>query len=190
MQIPLQVTYRGMESSDSVDAAIREKAKRLERFHGRITSCRVTVESPAQHRRKGGTYRVTVDLTVPSAEIATSRKSGRDAAHEDVYVAIRDAFAAATRRLEDHARERRGDVKTHEVPTHGRIVRLDPSQEFGFIETSEGLEVYFHRNSLIGSTYEALGVGDEVRLSVADQESARGPQASTVEPIHKHHVVG
>jgi ribosome-associated translation inhibitor RaiA len=127
MPIPLQITFRGLPSSDFIESAIRDKAQRLERFHNRIQSCQVTVEAPPQHHRKGGTYHVHVKLIVPGGEIVASRESGKNHAHEDLRVALRDMFAAAVRQLEDHARVLRGDVKTHESPR--RAYRSGPSQE-------------------------------------------------------------
>jgi ribosomal subunit interface protein len=109
MQLPVQITYRGMESSAALDDAVREKAAKLEQFHPRITSCRVVIEQPAHHHRKGKEFVVRIDLTAPGGEIAVNRDHA-----EDVYVALRDAFDAARRKLEDFAREQRGDVKHHE----------------------------------------------------------------------------
>ncbi|MGB7542719.1 MAG: ribosome-associated translation inhibitor RaiA [Burkholderiales bacterium] len=111
MQIPLQITLRGIAQSDAIEAAIREKAAKLEQFHPHIMSCRVVVELPAQHKQRGKEFVVRIDIKVPEAEIAVNRDHS-----EDVYVALRDAFDAARRQLEDHARRRRGDVKTH-TPT-------------------------------------------------------------------------
>lgn len=109
MQLPVQITYRGMESSSALDEAVREKAAKLEQFHPRITSCRVVIEQPAQHKAKGKEFVVRVDLTAPGGgEIAVNRDHA-----EDVYVALRDAFDAARRKLEDFAREQRGEVKRH-----------------------------------------------------------------------------
>lgn len=188
MQIPLQITFRGMDPSDAIANQIRDKARRLERFHGRITSCRVVVDAPHRHHYKGVVYRVNVDLSVPGGEIVASRERGLDHAHEDVHVAIRDAFAAAIRQLEDHSRRKRGDVKTHEAQLEGRVVRLDPWQGFGFIETSDGIEVYFHRNAVIHDGFTRLEIGDPVRLLLADNESPNGPQATTVDPLVRAHV--
>jgi ribosome-associated translation inhibitor RaiA len=127
MPIPLQITFRGLPPSESIDGIVRQKAERLERFHQRIESCHVVIEAPPQHHRKGGTYRVNVKLAVPGGEITASRESGKNHSHEDVHVALRDTFAAAVRQLEDHVRLKRGDVKTHGVPR--RASRSSPSQE-------------------------------------------------------------
>ncbi|MGE0358948.1 MAG: VTT domain-containing protein [Burkholderiales bacterium] len=114
MQLPVQVTYRGMDSSAALDAAVREKAAKLEEFHPRIMSCRVVVEETARHKAKGKPFEVHVDLKVPGGEIAVTREHDTD-----VYVALRDAFDAARRKLEDFARVQRGDVKHHEPPGGG-----------------------------------------------------------------------
>jgi ribosomal subunit interface protein len=112
MQVPLQVTLKDMPQSEAVESRIREKADKLGRFYDRIISCRVVVETPQRHQHQGKLYSVRIDLTVPGAELVANR-----AQDEDVYVAIRDAFVAITRRLEDYARRQRGEVKSHETPS-------------------------------------------------------------------------
>jgi ribosomal subunit interface protein len=109
MQLPLQVTYRGMDSSAALDAAVREKAAKLEQFHPHLVSCRVVVEETARHQTKGKPFAVHIDLKAPGGELAVTREHD-----SDVYVALRDAFDAARRKLEDFARVQRGDVKHHE----------------------------------------------------------------------------
>ena len=190
MTFPILVTFRDMGPSPAIEAAIRERAQRLDRFHPHIMVCRVVVEAPHRHRRKGKLYGIRVDVTIPGGEIAVTHEGRQNHAHEDVYVAIGDAFDAAGRLLEDHVRKRRGDVKSHGVPLHGRIVRLFPEEGYGFIETSEGEEIYFHRNAVTKPGFDKLEAGTEVRLVVAENESSEGPQASTVTAVGKHHIVG
>jgi ribosomal subunit interface protein len=190
MQLPLQITFRNMDPSPAVEAAIRERAERLDRFHPHIMSCRVVVEAPHQHQRKGKLYGIRVDVMVPGGEIAVTHEGPENHAHEDVYVAIRDSFNSVGRLLEDHLRKRRGDVKSHGVPLHGKVIRLLPEEGYGFIETSEGEEVYFHRNAVTKPGFDKLEAGTEVRLVVAEGESPDGPQASTVTAVGKHHIVG
>jgi ribosomal subunit interface protein len=189
MQIPLQISFRNMDASDAVEADIRDKVGRLDRFYERITSCRVIVEAPHRHHHKGNLYDIRIDITVPGEEIVVQRSGPENQAHEDVYVAVRDAFNAATRRLQDHVRKTTGRVKAHEVPVHGTVVRLFRDKGYGFIETPEGGEIYFHRDSVVDGSFEDLDVGQEVRLVVAYGESEHGAQASTVKPVGKHHVI-
>jgi cold shock CspA family protein/ribosome-associated translation inhibitor RaiA len=188
MQRPLEIRFRKMDPSPAVEARIREKAAELERFSDRITGCRVTVEQHSHHR-KGNLFRIRLELDLPGKPVAVSHTGPKDHAHEDVYVAIRDAFEAAVRRLEDRARERRGKVKAHAVPLHGRVRMVDRAGGFGFIDTAEG-EVYFHRHSVADGRFDDLEPGSEVRLEVAERESGRGWQATTVHPIGKHHLQG
>lgn len=190
MAIPLQITFRDMDPSPAVDANVREHAERLKRFHDRIVSCRVVIAAPHRHHHKGHIYAVSIDLSVPGADVTVSRDPQRNHAHEDVYVAIRDAFNAAIRRLEDQVRRMRAEVKTHEAPVQGVVVRLFSDKNYGFIENAELGEIYFHANSVVNGAFEALEVGSEVRLSIAEGESPHGFQASTVTPIGKHHPVG
>jgi ribosomal subunit interface protein len=116
MQLPLQITFRHMDSSPAVEAEIRKRTDRLERFSDRITACRVVVEAPHQHHRKGKLFSIRIDLSVPGEEIPVTHSGPQNHAHEDIYVAIRDAFNTAGRLLEDHTRKIRGDVKAHEAP--------------------------------------------------------------------------
>ena len=104
MQIPLQITLRNIAKSKAVEAAIRRRAGKLDRFHRRIVSCRVVVEIPSRHKQQGKEFVVRLDIKVPGAEIAVNRDHS-----EDAFVAVRDAFDAARRQLEDHARRKRGD---------------------------------------------------------------------------------
>jgi ribosomal subunit interface protein len=106
-----------MESSTAVEASIREKAGKLEQFYDHIMSCRVVVESPHSRHHKGNLYQVHIDMTVPDGELLVNHgHHHKDHSHEDIYVAIRDAFDAMKRQLEDYARKRRGDVKQHDTP--------------------------------------------------------------------------
>jgi ribosome-associated translation inhibitor RaiA/cold shock CspA family protein len=188
MQVPLQITFRHMHSSEALDARIRGRVEELERFFDRIISCRVVVECRHPRRQQGNLFHVRVDLGVPGREIVVGRDPGTDHAHEDAHVAVRDAFDAVRRRLEDYVREQRGDGKLHAVPEHGRVSRLLAEQDCGFIRTGDGTEIYFDRNSVAHSRFDKLAVGDEVRFVAQHSESAQGPQASTVVPIGKHQL--
>ena len=187
MRRPLEIRFRQMEPSPAIEARIREKAGALERFSDRITGCRVIVEKEHRHHHKGNLFRVRIEIDAPGKELAVTHAGKRDHRHEDIRVAISDAFAAAVRRLDDHVRERGGRVKAHEVPLHGTVRRIGRDDGFGFIETGQG-EVYFHRNSVIGGRFEDLQAGAEARLEVAERESGEGWRASAVRPIGKHHV--
>ena len=113
MQQPPQIAFRDLPPSPAVEALIREEGDKLERFHDRITSCRVVVEAPHRRQRKGRLYRVRLELALPGGEVAVNRGAPEKHAHEDVNVAVRDAFRAARREFKSFARKRRGEVKRH-----------------------------------------------------------------------------
>jgi len=188
MQQPLQITFRHTPSLPAVEARVRQRAEELDKFFERVVSCRVVVECRHPRQRQGNLFHVRIDLKVPGREIVVGRDPAANRGHEDIYVAIRDAFDAAQRLLEDHARQVRRDVKLHAVPDHGRIVRLLPEKNCGFILAADGNELYFHRNSVANGGFDKLAVGDEVRFVAQHSESPQGPQASTVVPLGKHHL--
>lgn len=113
MDVPLQITFRGFEHSDAVDADIRDHAAKLEETYDRIVSCRVVVEAEHHRHNQGNLYRCSIDVSVPGKELAVSRAQHDNHAHEDIYVAIRDAFEAMRRKVEEFARRQRGEIKNH-----------------------------------------------------------------------------
>lgn len=167
-----------MPRSPAIEANLREKAAKLEDFCEKIMGCRVLVEAPHRHHHKGKLYHVRIDLTLPGGEIVINREPSRHASHKDVYVAIRDAFAAARRKLQDFARRRRGVVKIHRPPPEGRVAKICSDKGFGFLETPDGREIYFHENSVLEPGFARLEVGTEVTF--AEEQGIEGPQASTV----------
>ena len=184
MKLPVEITFRDMPVSEALEANIREKVEKLEQFCDRIMGCRVVVETSHKHQHKGNLYHVRVDITVPGQELVVSRDPADNHAHEDAYVAVRDAFAAARRQVEKYVRANRREAKAHRhngpngVTPHGRIMELIPMQDYGRILTVEGREIYFHRNSLVNGDFDKLAVGDQVRFN--EEMGDEGPQASSV----------
>lgn len=111
LKLPLQVTFRHVEHSPVLELKIRELAARLERFSSQIIGCHVTVQAPHRRHHQGNLYDVSIEISVPERQIAIHREQP---SHEDPYVALRDAFRAARRRLQDYERRRYGKVKHHE----------------------------------------------------------------------------
>jgi ribosomal subunit interface protein len=178
MMLPLQITVRNVSLSEAAEDNIRTRAARLDRYFDRIMSCRVVVEAPHRHHRKGLRYNVRIDMTVPGEELVIKREP-----HEDLYVAIRDAFDAAKRQLESYVRRLRREVKTHETPPNALVSKLFPEEGYGFLETPDGREIYFHRNSVLNGGFDRIKVGTRVRF--VEEQGVQGPQASTVEIIRK-----
>jgi len=188
MQIPLRITFRDMPTSAAVEARVREHVEALELLHPRITGCHVVIEEHHRHHRQGRLYHVTVHLVIPGGEIVVKRDPAEHHAHEDVNVAVRDAFDAAARRLQDQLRRGRGVVKQHEPTAYGRIERIFPENDYGFIRSAiDGQEIYFHRNSVLDGKFDLLQADMEVRFALHEGEGEEGAQASTVTVVGKHH---
>jgi ribosomal subunit interface protein len=182
MQLPLQITFRNVTPSDAIDAKIRERAAKLDTYYDRITGCHVLVEAPHRHHHQGKLFHVRIDVILPGTELIVNRAPMEHHAHEDVFVAIRDAFDAARRQLEDYARRQRADTKQHVETPHGRVSKL--FSDHGFITTSDEREVYFHQNSVLGGAFATLALGTPVRF--VEEEGEKGPQASTVKVADGH----
>jgi len=178
METPLQVTFRGMESSEAIEANIREKMAKLENYYDRIMGCRVMVEIPHKHQHRGKLYHVRIDLTLPKEELIAGRDPTLNRAHEDVYVAIRDAFKAIRRQLQDYVRKHYTQARVHEQQPIAVVSELFPMEDYGFLKTSEGEKVYFHRNSVVNNAFDRLEIGSSVRY--VETMGEKGPQASTV----------
>lgn len=133
MKQPLQLRFLGMGTSDAVAAAVRDKAAKLDQFHPDLMSCRVTVELVDRHQQQGRQFAVRIDATLPGEELSVDRVR-----HEDVYVALRDAFDDMRRRIQDRHRRDQRKVKQHAPPLHGKVVRIDPAERRGFIESAAG----------------------------------------------------
>lgn len=114
MQVPLEITGHHLSVSKRTETMIAKKAAKLERFYDRLTSCRVVLEGPDKHRKNGAPFKVRIHLGVPGSEITIDRQQG-----DDLTAAIHAAFGAATRKLQEYARTRRGDVKQHALPGPG-----------------------------------------------------------------------
>ena len=131
MPVPLEISTRWIDLSPPLEAELRKRAGRLERHYDRITSCRIAVERPTgNHHQEGGPFRVRVDITVPGSELVADKR------REELYAAVREAFDAAERQVEEWSPRRRGEVKTPVLPPEGQVVRIFPEEGFGFIAGS------------------------------------------------------
>jgi len=179
MQSSLQITMRDISHSAMLEEQIRQKVAKLESFYPHIMGCRVVVEVPHKHRQQGRQFNVRLDITVPGGELAVNRE-----ADGDVYVALRDAFDAAKRQIEDYGRRQRNDTKTHAPVFHGKVTRLVTDENYGFIETEDGRELYFDRTNLANGDFDKLEIGGEVHF--LEDVGAEGLQAKRVRAARSH----
>jgi ribosomal subunit interface protein len=169
-----QITIRDIPPSAPLELLIRKHIEKLTRFYDRISSCRVVIELAQKHKHQGKLYNVRIDTTVPGKELVVTRK-----VNQDIYVAIRDAFKAIQRRLEEYSRKRHGRVKSHNDVMHGHIARMIPQEGYGFIEGVDGHEYYFSMTNVSHPQFAQLSIGDAVEYF--SEQQGEGRQA--------HHVV-
>jgi ribosomal subunit interface protein len=186
MQRPLDLAFRNLDASDYLRSLVEERVARLEKFHPRITGCRVVIEAP--HRSAEGhnpPLGISVEVDVPGRPriVAKDVEPQRDL-KGDHLSAINRAFEAIERQLEELGDKQRGDVKRHEADRQtGSIVRLFPDQGHGFVEIAGGPELFFTRNALTGGEFDDLEVGTMVQVTQATTDGPMGPQASSIEVL-------
>lgn len=176
---PIQVTFRDLPYSQAIENSVLEHAEKLREFQDHFIKCSVVLAISQNHKHQGKLYNVRINLAVPGKEIVVTKQE-----NEDVYIAIRDAFDALTRQVEDYFRRRRGDVKRHEIPLYGFIVRLFPEESYGFIKGQDGNEYYFSATNMASKTFHQLAVGDTVLFM--SETGSEGLQARRV-TLEKHH---
>jgi cold shock CspA family protein len=182
METPVEIDFQGMAAQPRLRSAIDKHIGELEERFGRITAGRVVLKGPGGHHRIG-LYEINIHLALPDGrEVNVGRTPQKDERQSDLDFAINDAFKHARRQLQDHVRRMQGQVKQHEVEPTAKVVRVDPSGEFGFLETADGREIYFHRNSVLGGTRLEEGA----RVTFVEESGDKGPQASTVKLMGKH----
>ena len=184
METRPEIDFQGMEPSPPIRVDVARHVAQLEDRFGRITACRVVIKGPGQHHRNGGPYEIHIHLTLPhSKDVSVAQTAQKDERHADINFALNDAFKRARRQLQDRVKRLQREVKHHEPAPAGKVARIDPSGEFGFIETPDGREIYFHRNSVLNDTFGRLKTGTPV--AYAEEQGEKGPQASTVRPMGK-----
>lgn len=204
MQSPLQITFRNLTPSATIEEWVRTEADKLDSFYNRVMGCRVAIEVPHRHHRKGSPYHIRIDLTVPGEEIVVKREPSLShrarqlgeteikkrlevkTPHKNLRAAINDAFRAAGRRLQDYARRQRGDVKSHPSLQVARVGKILQDQGYGFLTSDDGRGIYFHKNSVLNGAFSHLKVG--TRVSFVEELGEKGPQASTVRTISKERI--
>jgi cold shock CspA family protein/ribosome-associated translation inhibitor RaiA len=181
MQIPLEISYRGVDKSEKTDALVRTKAQHLDKFCDRISRCDVVIEQPNHAQHSGNPFRVRIDVTIPPGhELVSDERPVKHEMHEPLSKVINDAFKHMERQVKDLVQKQRLDVK-HHPETHALITKLFPDEGYGFITDLQGRDVYFHRHTLVNGEFENLKVGAEVRF--VETHGEKGPQATTVQIV-------
>ena len=179
MPADVQISFRGMESSPSVEAQVRRRAEGLQQFSDRVSACRVMLEAAHRRHRQGTIYHVRVDLTAPGGEVVVGRG------------ARRGSCARGPARLDWRCIRCRPPPASGPTPARWPTKlsrrsdrpdrRVFAERDYAFLETDEGEEIYIHRNAVVDGGFDRLKVGDHVRFVVDldEGESCQGKHRHT-----------
>ncbi|MGP0092415.1 MAG: cold shock domain-containing protein [Xanthobacteraceae bacterium] len=185
METAAHIDFQGISATEPVRQSIASHIAGLEQRFGRMTACRIVIKAPGNHHHQGGLFEVHIRITMPGGrEVNIGRTATADERRADLAFAINDAFKRARRQLQDRVRRLQGQTKSHAEPPIGKVVRLDDVAGFGFLESTDGREIYFHRNSVLDDAFASLSPGQ--RVTFFEEMGEKGPQASTVKMLGKH----
>jgi cold shock CspA family protein/ribosome-associated translation inhibitor RaiA len=186
LQVPLEIAFHNIESSEWAEQEIRARVADLERIYGRLISCRVRIDQRAKDLSGTIPPVVHIELGIPGRnDLVVSHEPEhllRKYRHPDLHKAINEAFRIAERQLLDLKEQRDGRTKTSDHDTEnqslGQIAEITPEQDFGFLLTKEGGLLYFHRNALLSGDFDQLERGQDV--SYNEDMGDTGPIATKV----------
>lgn len=184
MDVPPEIAFRGLEPTDDLKELILTGIDDLEEVYPRLVSCRTMVADTTPDRHSSHNYRARLEIGIPGKTVVVEEKPLAGGEPRALDQTIKDAFKVGRKLLQKEKDRQRGAVKTHDLPPHGRVVRLltdATGVRYGFLESREGRQIYFQESALVGIRYDDLSVGTEVRYAAA--EGREGPQASTVAPL-------
>lgn len=185
MRIPFEIAFKNVEPTAAMERMIRRRVDRLMRYHRGIIACRIAVEVP--HRSGNAQavgHRVRIEVSVPGDELVVSRDRNIPEEEYDPYAAIRNAFSAMESQLKTYSGRQRRQRHPRSGPPHAVVRRLFHDEGYGFLETADGRQIYFHQNSVVNDNFDELQLGEEVRFEAT--EGREGPQATTVAQIGRH----
>ncbi|MBW1918095.1 MAG: HPF/RaiA family ribosome-associated protein [Deltaproteobacteria bacterium] len=171
----IRISGRHVEILPEWREKIETELERLQKhYYDPILHARVEIIGSGHHRH--GAFEIHLLISIPGDTITLTREG------EFVLPLIVEAFDALDRSLEEHSHIRQRMVKAHEDHAQlGKILRLFPEEDYGFIETTDGLEVYFHAHAVRKGSFDKLKIGEPVKLAL--ESGDKGPQAIWVLPL-------
>ena len=179
MAMPIEITCRGVPKTEAIDRWVRRLAEnKIEPVCDHVNRCEVAIERPNERVTSGSGYRVRINLTVaPSHQVTVSREQDQGSIRDNLYSVLQGAFSAARKSLKKLSELQQGATKRHPAHEPSAVV-TQLFAEHGFLGTTDGREIYFHRNSVLGHGADGLRVGAAVAFT--EELGDHGPQASTV----------
>lgn len=185
---PVDITFKKIESSEAVKRRVMQEALKLEKIFNRIQHCGVVISLPHRAHQQGKIFHINLALHVPGKVLVVNQEPEYNHAHEDAFVAIRDAFRSMENELKTFVYKRkdqqlRSVIHTHRKQKRGVIENINTLDRHGFILGEDRVGYYFHANSVLNEDFNKLQKGDIVRF--ADEQGEKGPQASSLSLISK-----
>ncbi len=177
--LSLEITCREIPNSAAIETKIRQKVDKLTKRYHQIEFCKVVIELAQKHQHQGREFAALIELGVPGKRLVVNHKQD-----EDLYVVIRDAFAAMQKQIAHFAHRKRGAVKAHSEKASGKIVRL--FTDYGFIEDITGREFYFNASNVTHQIFNELMVGDSVHfleVGIGDSDSLQAGHVTLVKGL-------
>jgi ribosome-associated translation inhibitor RaiA len=106
----LEFRHQGFDRKERTHTCRRVQ---LEKFSDRLIDCRVVIAVPHRRHHQGNIYHVQINLTVPGCKLVVNHQPPAQQTHEDLHIAIGDAFENAERQLKEYVQQRRGEIKAH-----------------------------------------------------------------------------
>ena len=179
METTPQIDFQGMEPSEAMRSRVMRHILRLEDHYGRMTACRVAIRAPSARHRTGGLYEIDIFLSLPDGRNASVGHTRQDDERFQRFdFAVDDAFDRAIRQLQDEIGRMRGQTKQHGYMQAGVVRRMMRDDGYGFLESDDGREIYFHRNAVLSPGFDRLEPGERVEFRAED--GLKGPQATQV----------
>lgn len=186
MQVPIEISFHNIDSSEWVEREIRSRVEDLERIYDRLTSCRVHVDQRARNRTGSIPPVVRIELGIPGRrDLAVTHEPEhlqRKFQAPDIRNAINEAFRIAERRLreikewrEDRSQQPAGEADRIFL---GQVAEMHLDQDHGFLMNNAGSLLYFHRSSMLRGDFDGLQRGDEVHY--VEEIGDTGPIATKV----------
>jgi ribosome-associated translation inhibitor RaiA/cold shock CspA family protein len=184
MQTPFQIAFKNMPSSEFLEAHVSRRVTRLDSLRRDIIFCRVVLEAPNHSAEQKPPLAISIEVEVPRRTVVAKEVEQRHAAKHDTLAVINRAFDAVERQLEDDVRSKRPKGKRHSSDGDlGRIISVNPDQNFGLVEVKGSPNIHFNRTAVKNGELEDLEEGMIVRVTVGVGESPLGPQASSIRMI-------
>jgi len=172
-----EITFPDFEPSQAIRSEIEGYLARLEKIFDRIITCHVAIRAPHLHQKKH-IYYLSLHLEIPGEDIIITHEPGKNIAHANIHVAIRDAFNALHRKLRKQIEKRRETTPPRDTYKTATVISFDPNDGYGFIQDAQGREIYFHQNSLIHQQRAEVKPGTKVRF--VEEHGEKGTQVTSM----------